>query len=72
MLIRHIKTVLSTLFQRNYIQSTLDTIRKQGTKFKDLTVEDRVLAMQILQESAYSLVSVFTLVRVGFILKCNE
>lgn len=64
--------MLSTLFQRNYIQSTLDTIRKQGTKFKDLTVEDRVLAMQILQESAYSLVSVFTLVRVGFILKCNE
>ena len=64
MLIRHLKAVLSTLFQQNYIQSALDTICDQGSKFKDLKAEHRVLAMQILQESAYSLVSAFTLARV--------
>ena len=53
MLIRHLKAVLSTLFQQNYIQSALDTICDQGSKFKDLKAEHRVLAMQILQESAY-------------------
>ena len=64
MLIRHLKAVLSTLFQQNYIQSALGTICDQGSKFKDLKAEHRVLAMQILQESAYSLVSAFTLARV--------
>ena len=65
MLIRHLKAVLSTLFQQNYIQSALDTICDQGSKFKDLKAEHRVLAMQILQESAYSLVSAFTLAVTG-------
>lgn len=65
MLIRHLKVVLSTLFQQNYVQRVLDTICDQGLKFKDMEDDYRVLAMQILQESAYSLVSVFTLVRVG-------